>query len=83
MPVEIDVVRARVTTELKNQATDVLHRKGLTMSDGIKMFLMSVVAEQDVPVLVNFPNKTTLKAMQAAEEGKVSRVKNVRDIIND
>jgi DNA-damage-inducible protein J len=57
-------VRSRVEPELKESATDVLAQCGLSLSDGIRLFLRQVVAQRGLPFEVKAPNLDTIAAMK-------------------
>jgi DNA-damage-inducible protein J len=64
-----DTVRARIDTDLKNEATAVLAKMGLSVSDAIRMMLVRVAAEQKLPFDVKVPNAATQDAMREADSG--------------
>ena len=59
-------VRSRVEPALKDSATDILAQCGLTLSDGIRLFLHQVVAQRGLPFQVSVPNAQTQEAMAEA-----------------
>ena len=75
-----DVVRARVDTVLKEEATAVLAKMGLSVSDAIRMMLVRVAAEQKLPFDVKVPNLETQEAMREADLSTGKRFK--RRILN-
>ncbi len=58
-----DIVRARVSTELKQSAEQVLDGLGMSMTEAIRLFLTQVSLRQELPIELKIPNKTTLDAM--------------------
>ncbi len=66
------VVRARVTSEVKDQASAILKGMGLTTSDAIRMMLVQVVAEKSLPFEVKYPNLETQKALEASRAGETT-----------
>jgi len=58
-----DIVRARVSTELKQSAEHVLDELGMSMTEAIRLFLTQVSLRQEFPIELKIPNKTTLDAM--------------------
>ncbi|GAW87565.1 DNA-damage-inducible protein J [Bathymodiolus platifrons methanotrophic gill symbiont] len=58
-----DIVRARVSSELKDSAAQVLDGLGMSMTEAIRLFLTQVSLRQEFPIELKIPNKTTLKAM--------------------
>ena len=79
----IDVVRARIDTSLKKDATAVLSAMGLSVSDAIRMMLVRVVADRALPFDVRIPNKETQAAMREIEQGKVIRFDSVEALMAD
>ncbi|MFA7413226.1 MAG: type II toxin-antitoxin system RelB/DinJ family antitoxin [Rhizobium sp.] len=64
------VVRARIDTATKDQATEALAAMGLSVSDAIRLLLVRVAADKEFPFPVKVPNATTRKAMAELEKGK-------------
>ena len=62
------MVHIRVEDQLKEQATQALAAMGLTLSDGVRVFLTRVVAEQQMPFALKVPNAETRAAMAEADE---------------
>ena len=60
------MVHVRVDEHMKAQATETLAAMGLTVSDAIRVFLMRVVAEQQLPFALKAPNAETRVAMADA-----------------
>ncbi len=61
--VKNDIVRARVSSELKDSAGQVLDSLGMSMTEAIRLFLTQVSLRQEFPIELKIPNKTTLAAM--------------------
>ena len=68
------VIRARIDPSLKQEATEVLHRMGLSMSEAIRVFLTQTVAQGCLPFVVKTPNAPTQAAMEAALRGETEPV---------
>lgn len=62
------MVHVRVDEHIKAQATETLAAMGLTISDAVRVFLMRVVAEQQMPFALKVPNAETRAAMTEANE---------------
>ena len=62
------MVHVRVDEQIKAQATETLAAMGLTISDAVRVFLMRVVAEQQMPFAIKAPNAETRAAMAEADE---------------
>jgi DNA-damage-inducible protein J len=58
-----EMVRARVSSELKHDSEIVLAQLGMSMSDAIRIFLSQVKLRNEFPVELKIPNSETLKAM--------------------
>ena len=62
------MVHVRVDERVKAQATEALAAMGLSVSDAVRVFLMRVVAEQQLPFALKVPNSETRAAMAEADE---------------
>lgn len=58
-----EMVRARVSSELKHDTEEILSELGMSMSDAIRIFLSQVKLRHEFPIELKIPNKETLKAM--------------------
>jgi DNA-damage-inducible protein J len=82
MPMASDqVVRARISADLKQEATEVLDKMGLSVADAIRMMLVRVAAERALPFDVKVPNQTTQAAMDEARARKGKRFERVDDLM--
>jgi DNA-damage-inducible protein J len=79
----IDVVRARIDTRLKKEATAVLSEMGLSVSDAIRLMLVRVVSDKALPFDVRIPNAETQAAMRDIQQGKVTRFDSVEALMAD
>jgi DNA-damage-inducible protein J len=80
------MVHVRVDEETKAQATEALAAMGLSVSDAVRVFLMRVVADKQMPFELKVPNSTTRKAMLEADKivkTKRARFANATELIND
>ena len=77
------VVRARIASKTKIQATEVLQSMGLSVSDAIRLLLVRVADEKRLPFAIQVPNVTTLKAMKELKEGKGKRFGRAQDLFHD
>jgi len=68
------VVRSRIDSAVKKEAKRIFKNMGITLSDGIRLFLHQVIADQALPFSVRMPNKKTIKAMEAARKGETESV---------
>ena len=62
------MVHVRVDEKVKVQATLALAAMGLSVSDAVRVFLMRVVADKQMPFPLKVPNAETLAAMAEADE---------------
>ena len=76
-------VRSRVEPEIKEHATQVLAQCGLTLSDGIRLFLRQVIAEKGLPFDVKVPNAETLAAMTEARAIGKARFQDASELMRD
>ncbi len=58
-----EVVRARVSSELKHDSEAILDKLGMSMSDAIRIFLNQVSMRNEFPIELKVPNQATLNAM--------------------
>jgi len=76
------MVHVRVDEQIKAQATETLAAMGLSLSDAVRVFLMRVVAEQQLPFALKVPNAETRAAMEEARA--ISRARFTTDeLIHD
>lgn len=78
-----DVVRSRISHELKRDAEAVLNNLGLTISDGIRLFLTQVATHRAIPFEIRTPNATTVAAMREAETARAARFSTFEDLLNE
>ena len=67
------VIRARISEELKSDATEVLSDMGLTVSDLIRITLTRVARDRALPFDINLPNLSTREAIE--ESRKIAKRK--------
>ena len=77
------VVRARIDSETKARAKEVLQAMGLSMSDAIRLLLLRVADEKRLPFAVQAPNTTTVKAMEELDEGKGKRFGSAEELFQN
>ena len=63
-------VHSRINEDIKEQASLILNKIGLNVSDAIRLFLNQVVMTKSIPFPVCIPNPETIAAMEAAERGE-------------
>ena len=62
------MIHVRVDEQVKAQATETLATMGLSVSDAVRVFLMRVVADKQLPFMLKVPNAETRAAMGEADE---------------
>ena len=77
------VVRARIDSDTKARATEALQAMGLSVSDAIRLMLLRVANEKQLPFAVQVPNPTTVKAMKELNEGKGRRFVGTEELFRD
>lgn len=70
------MIHVRVDEQIKAQATETLAAMGLSVSDAVRVFLMRVVADQQMPFALKVPNAETRAAMAEADE--IARTRRAR-----
>jgi len=76
-------VRSRVEPDLKEDATLVLAQCGLSLSDGIRLFLRQVVAKRGLPFEVKLPTDATKQALEELKTRKGEKFSSVDALFND
>ncbi|KAA9174404.1 type II toxin-antitoxin system RelB/DinJ family antitoxin [Delftia sp. BR1] len=77
------MIHVRVDEEIKAQAAETLAGMGLTVSDAVRVFLMRVVADQQLPFDLRAPNAETRAAMQEARAMRKARFATSDDLLHD
>lgn len=80
------MVHVRVDQQIKEQATETLATMGLSVSDAVRVFLMRVVADKEMPFRLKAPNVETRTAMDEADEiarTRRARFDNAQELFND
>jgi DNA-damage-inducible protein J len=77
------VVRARIDGAVKEEATHVLDKMGLSVSDAIRMLMIRIAREKALPFDVRIPNEETRAAMRELETGGGMRFSSVTDLMAD
>lgn len=78
-----DVVRARVNSEVKVEATAILASIGLTPSDAYRMLLARIVEERALPFEPLVPTETTIAAVREARSARLPQFSSVDELMND
>ena len=67
------MIHDRIDEEIKKKAAKTLYDMGLSLSDAVRVFLVRVVAEKQMPFSLKVPNAETLSSMAEAEEIVVAK----------
>lgn len=76
-------VSAKIDMATKNRASDVLEAMGLTISDAIRLLMLQIADEKQLPFTVEVPNATTKKAIAELESGRGKRFKTSKTMMAD
>ena len=68
------VVRARIDSKTKEEASAVLSSIGLTVSDAFRLMMVRVATEKALPFEPLVPNAETIAAIEAARRGELKTV---------
>ncbi len=80
------MVHVRVDDQIKVQAKETLAAMGLSVSDAVRVFLMRVVADKQMPFALKAPNEATRAAMVEADEiarSHQARFATADDLLNE
>ena len=75
-------IRVRLDKELKLEASEILSAMGLSISDLVRMTLIKLVNERDIPFSTYVPNKETIEAMNELEAGKGKKFSNFQELLS-
>jgi DNA-damage-inducible protein J len=77
------VVRARIDGQVKQEATEVLDKMGLSVSDTIRMLMVRIAKEKALPFDVKVPNEETRAAMRELGDGGGKTFQSVAALMAD
>jgi DNA-damage-inducible protein J len=77
------VVRARIDSRTKEEATTALEAMGLSVSDAIRLLMMRIAEEQRLPFEVKVARPATAKAIKELQQGKGKRFDNAEALFKD
>ena len=77
-----DMVRARISPEIKNEAARVLANMGLTVSDACRITLTRIAREKKLP-FADEPNEASIAAIKEMDEGKGMRFDSAEALFRD
>jgi DNA-damage-inducible protein J len=70
------MIHVRIDEKTKARAAETLARRGLSVSEAVRLFLRRVVADQQMSFEIKVPNATTRRAI--AEINEMSRTRKAR-----
>ena len=62
------MIHVRINEQVKKEATQTLEAMGLSVSDAVRVFLLRVIADKQMPFALKVPNAETRSAMAEADE---------------
>jgi DNA-damage-inducible protein J len=77
------VVRARIDSDTKERAATALAAMGLSISDAIRLLMLRIADEKQLPFQVKIPNPTTKGAMAELAKGRGKRFKTSGALLKD
>jgi DNA-damage-inducible protein J len=77
------IVRARMDTKIKNEATAALVTMGLSVSDAIRLLLVRVAKEKRLPFELTQPNAITQAAMLESRKMGSARFNTAKELMNE
>jgi DNA-damage-inducible protein J len=77
------LVQARIDDAVKKEAAAVPATIGLTISDAVRLLLMRIAQDKELPFSPLVPNAETIAAMEEAEAGKLRRVKTIGELFKE
>ena len=80
------MIHVRIDEQIKKKAAKTQDAMGLSLSDAVRVFLVRVIAEKQMPFSLKVPNSETLSSMAEADEiivAKRARYKTGADLIHD
>jgi DNA-damage-inducible protein J len=75
------MVHVRVDKKIKAKSAKALEDMGLSVSDAVRMLLVRVAGDGELPFEVKVPNRESIKAMRDAAHGKTFKAKNVAELM--
>ncbi len=77
------LVQARIDATVKKEAAAVLKEIGLTISDAVRLMLIRVAREKELPFNPFVPNALTIAAMNECLDGKCKSVGSIEELMAD
>ena len=70
-------IHARVDSEIKQAASNILAAMGLSISDAIRLMLLDVINKRSFHVRAKVPNKETMEAIEELRAGRGTKCRDV------
>lgn len=77
------MIHVRIDEQVKARAAETLAEMGLSVSDAVRVFLMRVAAEKQLPFTLKVPNAETREAMIEARVMARARFATVQALLDD
>ena len=77
------LVQARIDPAVKEEEATVLAAMGLTVSGALRLLLIRVAQEKELPFAPLVPNADTIEAMREARRGDLPQSASVEDLFDD
>jgi DNA-damage-inducible protein J len=77
------LVRARIDSMTKNEASAAFSTIGLAVSDAFRLIMVKVAAEEALPFEPWVPNAETVAAMEAVRRGELVTVGSIDQLMAD
>lgn len=77
------VIRARINSQIKEEASAVLASVGLTPSAAYCLLMTKIATEKQLPFDPLIPNLETIEAVKAARRGELIPVASPADLFSD
>lgn len=77
------LVQTRIDGAVKDEAAAVLKAMGLTVSDAVRLMLVRIARDKELPFDVRTPNATTIAAMEEGRRGGLTRFGSVDELFAD
>jgi DNA-damage-inducible protein J len=77
------VVRARIDSDTKRDATAALDAMGLSVSDAIRLLMVRIAEEQRLPFEIKVPNAASVASMEELDRGGGKRFNTIDELFDD
>ncbi len=83
MTAKTDILRVRISPELKDSVKKILEKLGLSPSEAINIYFRQIEMEQGIPFEVKIPNKETIETFEKTDAGEdLHYAENTEDLFN-